>query len=83
MEESRKAYVIRRAREVKRYREVAAATIGERGYEWLCKLARGQIPNPSHDRIECLFTHYQALERTGLQQEQQSTQRLAPVATCG
>jgi hypothetical protein len=58
--ETRTQYVIRRAREVKRYREVAEAC--RVGYEWLCKLAQGRIKNPGSDAIERLEQHYRGLE---------------------
>ncbi len=60
--ESKKEYVIRRARQVKRYRKVAEQTIGADAYEWLVKLAGGLIKNPGIDRIEVLHPYYLALE---------------------
>jgi hypothetical protein len=60
--ESMKQYVIRRAAEVKRYREVARAT--GVNYHWLTKLAQGRIPKPNFDDIQTLHDHYRALEPT-------------------
>ena len=59
--ETMRDYVVRRAAEEKRYREVSDET--EVGYEWLCKLARDEIPNPGADRIERLFYYYKRLEK--------------------
>jgi hypothetical protein len=66
--ETRTQYVIRRAREVKRYRKVAAAS--QVGYEWLCKLARGEIKNPGSEAIERLEVYYRELERQAATQAQ-------------
>lgn len=56
-------YVVRRAFEVKSYKRVARESgIGEDAYEWLCKLARDEIPNPGAERIEMLFHYYKRLE---------------------
>jgi hypothetical protein len=64
-EETRTQYVIRRAREVKRYRESAdAAGVG---YEWLCKLVRNGIKSPGAEPIDKAYAYYQGLER--LEQE--------------
>lgn len=59
-------YVVRRARAEKRYKANAkAAGIGEAAWEWLKKLANGEISNPGADRIEILWRHYKALEVRG------------------
>lgn len=56
-------YVVRRAGEVKDYRRVVEeAGIGADAYEWLCKLARDEIPNPGSRRIETLYAYYKRLE---------------------
>ena len=61
--ESMKSYAIRRALEVKNYRSVAIESgIGEDAYEWLCKFARGEIPNSGVDRVEKLYHYYKSLE---------------------
>lgn len=58
-----KTYAVRRAREVKSYRRVAVESgIGEDAYEWLCKFARGEIPNSGVDRVEKLYHYYKLLE---------------------
>lgn len=62
METSRE-YAQRRAAEVKNYRRVVVgAGLGEGAYEWLCKFARGDIPNPGSDRIELLVRYYKRLD---------------------
>lgn len=59
--ETRTQYVIRRAREVKRFRESAAAA--GVGYEWLCKLAgKKSIKGPGADPIDKCFQYYKRLE---------------------
>lgn len=61
--ESMRDYTVRRAFAVKQYRRVARASgIGEEAYEWLCKFARGEIPNSGVDRVEKLFRYYKLLE---------------------
>lgn len=58
-------YVIRRAREEKRYRRVVKDMGWEPGtVEWMRKLALDQIKNPGSDRIEALYRHYKLLEAT-------------------
>ena len=59
--ETMRQYVVRRAGEVKRYREVAEKT--KLGYEWLCKLARDLIEQPGVDRVEKLYHYYRSLEK--------------------
>lgn len=54
-------YVVRRAREVKRYREVSENT--GVNYHWLCKLAQDEIDNPGVIDIERLHVYYRALEQ--------------------
>lgn len=61
--ESMKVYAQRRAFEVKNYRKTAVESgIGEDAYEWLCKFARGEIPNSGVDRVEKLYHYYKLLE---------------------
>lgn len=56
-------YVVRRASSVKNYKAVARSSgIGERAWEWLKKLANGEIGNPGANRIERLYRHYKLLE---------------------
>lgn len=56
-------YVINRAFKVKAYRAVARESgIGEEAWEWLKKLANGEIGNPGSRRIEKLYRYYKALE---------------------
>jgi hypothetical protein len=69
--ETMKEYVIRRAFEHKRYREVSMTV--DVGYEWLCKLARNEIQKPNVDDIERLWRFYKALEA----QEPRNGRRLA------
>lgn len=58
-----KTYAQRRALEVKNYRRVASESgIGKDAYEWLCKFARGEIPNSGVDRVEKLYHYYKLLE---------------------
>lgn len=59
--ESMKEYVVRRAREVKDYKRVAAEA--KVGYDWLNKIAQDAIPNPGVDQIERLY-HFYKLEET-------------------
>jgi hypothetical protein len=61
--ETMRQYVVRRAFQVKRYREIAEAN--DVGYEWLCKLARNAIKQPGADRIEKLHRFYRSLESNG------------------
>jgi hypothetical protein len=61
--ETMREYVVRRAFEHKRYRQVADEN--EVGYEWLCKLARNAIRAPGSDRIEKLHRYYRSLESNG------------------
>lgn len=61
--ETTREYAQRRAAEIKSYRRVVIdAGLGEGAYEWLCKFARGEIPNPGADRIELLARYYKRLE---------------------
>ncbi len=61
--ETMKQYVVRRAFEHKNYRQVSLESgIGEDAYEWLCKIARDEIPNPGTERIEKLYHYYKRLE---------------------
>lgn len=58
-------YVIRRARQEKRYRRVVEDMGWDDGVtEWMRKLAIGKIANPGSDRIEALYRHYKLLEAT-------------------
>lgn len=58
--ESMKEYVVRRARQVKDYKRVAAEA--DVGYDWLNKIARDAIPNPGVRQIERLYHYYKRLE---------------------
>lgn len=58
-----KSYVVRRAKETKRYREVAEETGVQ--YDWLCKLAQNAIAEPGVDKVEKLFHYYKAREGVG------------------
>ena len=61
--ETMREYVVRRAGQVKRYKTVARESgIGESRWEWLKRLARGDIGNPGADSIEILYKHYKLLE---------------------
>jgi hypothetical protein len=61
--ETMREYAVRRAGEVKSYRQTAIdAGLGEGAYEWLCKFARDEIPNPGSDRVEKLYKYYKLLE---------------------
>lgn len=61
--ETNRQYALRRAGEVKQYmRVVREAGLGESAYEWLCKFARDEIPNPGSDRVEKLCRYYKRLE---------------------
>lgn len=56
-------YAIRRALQEKRYMEVVLeAGLGAKAYNWICKFARNQIPNPGSDRVEKLYRYYKLLE---------------------
>jgi hypothetical protein len=56
-------YVVRRACEVKNYKAVARESgIGEDAWEWLKKLANGEIANPGAMRIEKLYHFYKLQE---------------------
>ena len=56
-------YVIRRAFEVKDYRQVCLDSgLGLDAYEWLRKFARGTIGNSGISRVEKLYHFYKALE---------------------
>ena len=56
-------YVIRRAGEVKKFKAVARDSgIGEEAWEWLKRLARGDIGNPGSRRIEKLYRYYKLHE---------------------
>lgn len=56
-------YVVERAGKVKSYRAVARQSgIGEAAWEWLKKLANGEIANPGALRIEKLYRYYKLLE---------------------
>lgn len=61
--ETTRQYAVRRAAEVKQYKRVVRESgLGEGAYEWLCKFARGDIPNPGSDRVEKLARFYKRLE---------------------
>ena len=49
-------YVVRRAREVKDYKRVAAKA--NVGYDWLNKIAQDAIANPGSEQIERLYKYY-------------------------
>ena len=58
-------YVIYRAERLKKYRRVARDSgIGEDAWEWLKKLANGEIDNPGARRIEKLYRYYKLHEST-------------------
>lgn len=60
-------YVIARAAKVKAYKAVARSSgIGEAAWEWLKKLANGEIDNPGSRRIEKLYRYYK-LQESGAQ----------------
>lgn len=58
--EDMKAYVVRRALEVKRYGAIAGKT--GVNVHWLRKLARGWIQNPNYNDIRTLSVFYRQLE---------------------
>lgn len=61
--ETMRQYVVRRASAEKRYRLHADASgIGESRWEWLKKLANGEIGNPGSDSVETLYRYYKLLE---------------------
>lgn len=51
---------MRRAAQVRRYRQVAAET--GVNYHWLCKFATGRLPNPAYETVKILHDYYRALE---------------------
>jgi hypothetical protein len=58
-----KAYVIRRAYELKQYQLHAEKMgLGRDRWHWLRKLATGALPNPNYNDIETAFQYYKRLE---------------------
>lgn len=56
-------YVIKRAAKTKAYKAVSRESgIGEDAWEWLKKLANGEIGNPGSRRIEMLYRFYKLQE---------------------
>lgn len=55
-------YVVRRANEEKRYRQVLEEAGLDASERWLRMIAKDQIPSPGVDRMEKLYRHYKLLE---------------------
>lgn len=61
--ETMRQYAVRRALETKQYKRVLRESgIGTSAFEWLCKFARNEIPNPGSDRVEKLYRYYKRIE---------------------
>lgn len=61
--ETMREYAVRLAKKTKRYRAVLVESgIGEGAFEWYCKFARNEIPNPGSDRVEKLYKYFKLLE---------------------
>lgn len=58
--ESMRDYVVRRAREVKDYKRVAAEVPVP--YDWLNKISQNAIANPGVKNLELLFHYYKGRE---------------------
>lgn len=56
-------YAVRLAKRTKQYKTVLRESgIGEAAFEWYCKFARNEIPNPGSDRVEKLYRYFKILE---------------------
>ena len=61
--ETQRQYAVRMAARVKDYKRVLRESgVGEDAYEWYCKFARGEIPNPGSDRVEKLCRYFKLHE---------------------